>query len=355
MEELPPYALEINPDNALQLVINRGSSVSEASRSPNSSDGTTRCVMTIRHPGKTNDHLAFKVKTTQPRRYLVRPNQGIIAPGGSEIINILLVEKDKQVLLQSYDRLGQPALDHSKDKFLIQSCAAPAAFAVKYMAEKTTDESGSESKAGKEMSDALTALWNEVGSSTSTPTFNKKLQVKLVVESGDGTEEGSVKTTDTARPAPTMSEKTKIETMTPEQMFAEITSLRRKYDELVSFSVNLTAERDILNNTLEQTKRDLNREMAARAALENGSGRQGLNRGKKESGGKKGYSVKSLLLASLVTYFLGIRNANYRSAKIFASIPVLKSFLGFDAVTKKGISAPTNTSKKMKQPKSSEL
>ena len=47
-----------------------------------------------------------------------------------------------------------------------------------------------------------------------------------------------------------------------EQMFAEISTLSRKYDELVTFSVNLTAERDILNNTLEQTKRDLNREIA---------------------------------------------------------------------------------------------
>ena len=45
-------------------------------------------------------------------------------------------------------------------------------------------------------------------------------------------------------------------------MFLEISSLRRKYDELVTFSVNLTAERDILNNTLEQTKRELNREIA---------------------------------------------------------------------------------------------
>jgi len=353
MEELPPYGLEVTPDSALQLVLTRGNASEGTSRSPSSNDGTTRCVITIRHTGKTNEHLAFKVKTTQPRRYLVRPNQGIIAPGGSELISVLLVEKDKQVLLQSYDRLGQAALDHSKDKFLIQSCVAPTPFATKFLEQKSIEDASGESKASKDMADALTALWNEVGSSTSTPTFNKKLQVKLVVDSGAGGEGATAKTAaDGAKPTPALSDKTKIETMTPEQMFAEITSLRRKYDELVSFSVNLTAERDILNNTLEQTKRDLNREMAARAALENGSGRQALNRGKKETSKKK-ISFKALLLASTATYLLGVRNANNRSVKIFASVPVLKSFLGFDAI-KAGISTPLSTSKKMKQ-KSSEL
>ena len=342
MEELPPYALEITPDNALQITLIRGNE-SEVVRSPSSNEGSTRCVMTIRHPGKTNEHLAFKVKTTQPRRYLVRPNQGIIAPGGTETINILLVEKDKQVLLQSYDRIGPQALDHSKDKFLIQSCVAPAAFATKYLEQKS-NEDFAESKAGKDLADSLSALWMEVGSSTATPTYNKKLQVKLVVDSAAASGSEDAMKTDAA-PAPALSDKTKIETMTPEQMFSEITSLRRKYDELVSFSVDLTAERDVLNNTLEQTKRDLNREMAARSALENGSGRQ-VNRGKKDSS-KKGYSLKSLFLVSLAAYLFGVRSANYRSVPIVTSVPILKSFLGFDAV-KTEISAPPSAKKARK-------
>jgi len=37
---------------------------------------------------------------------------------------------------------------------------------------------------------------------------------------------------------------------TPEKMFAEIVTLRKKYDDLVAFTVNLTAERDDLSKKL---------------------------------------------------------------------------------------------------------
>ncbi|CAN0577956.1 unnamed protein product, partial [Ectocarpus sp. 12 AP-2014] len=34
------------------------------------------------------------VKTTEPRRYLVRPNQGMIGPGEREAVNVYLIEKE---------------------------------------------------------------------------------------------------------------------------------------------------------------------------------------------------------------------------------------------------------------------
>merc|ERR1712151_963035 len=77
--------------------------------------------------------------------------------------------------------------------------------------------------------------------------------------------------------------------MSPDQLFSEVTNLRKKYDELVAFSVNLTAERDILNNTLEQTKRELNRELAQRSAIENkGAGGAGDRQGIDSTAGKLG-------------------------------------------------------------------
>ena len=36
------------------------------------------------------------------------------------------------MLLQSFDRLGQSALDHSKDKFLVQTCIVDADFAMDF-------------------------------------------------------------------------------------------------------------------------------------------------------------------------------------------------------------------------------
>lgn len=117
-------------------------------------------------------------------------------------------------------------------------------------------------------------------------------------------------------------------------MYEEVTSLRRKYDELVAFSVNLTAERDILNNTLEQTKRDLNREMAARAALE----KQGLkvlrsqNIKSKQNGG--GVSLKTLLLAMVISFLFAVKATNNGSIGLLKKVPVLRGMLGFECCSK---------------------
>ena len=50
-----PYQLEIVPADALKFTITRDPPSGE------NADGASRCVMTLRHPGQTNSHLAFKV------------------------------------------------------------------------------------------------------------------------------------------------------------------------------------------------------------------------------------------------------------------------------------------------------
>ncbi len=313
----PPHALNVSPDTSLQFILTR-SDIDDSK-----ADGSARCVMTLSHPGRTDSHIAFKVKTTQPRRYLVRPNQGIVSPGSSEKITILLVEKDKQMLLQSFDRLGQSALDHSKDKFLVQSCVVDHGFAESYNVKKKqmaqiAADSQEASKVGKELSESLTGMWNAASTgSEDIQIFNKKLQVKHVAAAGsaDG------KSTSMSRSVPRQ-EKANLETMTPDQMFAEITSLRRKYDELVTFSVNLTAERDILNNTLEQTKRDLNREVARskdRAA-------SGVAQGQTIPANKGGFGVFALikfLFVAAVFFLIGVKARHLDVVDFLFDVPIL--------------------------------
>lgn len=210
----------------------------------------------------------------------MRPNQGLIAPNSSESISILLVEKDKQALLQSFERLGQSGLDHSKDKFLVQSCTAPASFTAKASGESS------------ELYDALTSMWNSVTSGGSTtPIFNKKLHVRHVVQEGGAKSESPSKDR-SLPPKLEGSSNESVEKMSHEQLVSELSNLRRKYDELVSFSVNLTAERDILSNTLEQTKRDYNREMSSRPA-----------ESKTKSAPAGGKSLQSTLMQLLVVAF----------------------------------------------------
>jgi hypothetical protein len=240
----------------------------------------------------------------------VRPNQGLLAPKGSEQISILLVDKDKQTLLQSYERLGQSGLDHSKDKFLVQSCAVGASFAAK---------AGGDSS---ELYDALTSMWNSVtNGGTSAPVYNKKLHVRHVVQESSGTKSAPTTAVPPTKLDP--STNSNMEKMSQEQLVTELTNLRRKYDELVSFSVNLTAERDILSNTLEQTKRDFNREMAARSALENKQGGGSSGRG-----GTGGRSLTGLLLQLLVVgiaCFLG--GVKMGSSGAAETLPVASMFV----------------------------
>lgn len=278
----------------------------------------------------------LQVKTTQPRRYLVRPNQGIVAPNSSETVTIILVGKDREVLWSSYERLGQSALDHSKDKFLVQSCEVSDEFSAKFSNEPRLGEGG---QYKKELVEELTAMWNSASSNSKMEVYNKKLHVRHVAaDTGATAAAGGAAATGTNNSLPAsfqegVDKRNKADKMSPEQLSDEVSNLRRKYDELVAFSVNLTAERDILNNTLEQTKRDLNREMATRTALE----KQGLKvrsrsndaKSSKSSGGV--VSVKALAIVVVVACLSAIRATNLGSLDGLGSVPVVGGMLGFDS------------------------
>ncbi|XP_068454013.1 vesicle-associated membrane protein-associated protein B-like isoform X2 [Clinocottus analis] len=68
---------------------------------------------TLKLTNPTDRNVCFKVKTTAPRRYCVRPNSGIIDAGNS--INV-------SVMLQPFD---YDPNEKSKHKFMVQSMLAP--------------------------------------------------------------------------------------------------------------------------------------------------------------------------------------------------------------------------------------
>lgn len=224
----------------------------------------------------------------------------MIAPGETAQVQILLVEKDVQQLWTNFSRLGQASLDHCKDKFLVQSTlVAPS--------EGVT--------AGDY--DRLTSFWTNVHSSSShheAEIHHKKFPVRHV-----GVNVGAAATLPvaTTTPNPTLlaARSAMLTTVSHNstdavQLQTELTNLSRKYDELVAFSVNLTAERDILNNTLEQTKRDLNRQLQSAAAHDNrnaggiggsGGGGSGGGSGNKKGGGRSILSLLSTLFLLAIT------------------------------------------------------
>ncbi|KAG6606179.1 vesicle-associated protein 1-2-like [Cucurbita pepo subsp. pepo] len=59
---------------------------------------------------KTESYVAFKVKTTNPKKYCVRPNTGVVSPGSTcDVIVTMQAQKEA------------PADMQCKDKFLLQS------------------------------------------------------------------------------------------------------------------------------------------------------------------------------------------------------------------------------------------
>ncbi|KAF3649881.1 Vesicle-associated protein 1-4 [Capsicum annuum] len=63
---------------------------------------------------KTDQYIAFKVKTTNPKKYCVRPNAGVVLPGSSCNVTVTM-QAQKEA----------PPDMQCKDKFLIQSAIAP--------------------------------------------------------------------------------------------------------------------------------------------------------------------------------------------------------------------------------------
>ncbi|KAA8522172.1 hypothetical protein F0562_012845 [Nyssa sinensis] len=62
----------------------------------------------------TENHVAFKVKTTSPKKYFVRPNTGVIQPWDSCVIRVTLQAQREY-----------PPDMQCKDKFLLQSTILP--------------------------------------------------------------------------------------------------------------------------------------------------------------------------------------------------------------------------------------
>ncbi|XP_017237901.1 vesicle-associated protein 1-2 [Daucus carota subsp. sativus] len=69
---------------------------------------------------KSDNHVAFKVKTTNPKKYSVRPNNGIVLPRSQSNVTVTM-----QALRES------PPDMQCNDKFLVQCVAAPPGATVK--------------------------------------------------------------------------------------------------------------------------------------------------------------------------------------------------------------------------------
>lgn len=107
-------------------------------------------TLKLRNPHQ--DPVAFKVKTTAPKQYCVRPNSGRIEPGG---------HVEVQVLLQAMKE-DPPPDAKCRDKFLVQSVLVTA---------------------DKEFAN-VTAIWQNVEKTAKSSIQERKIRVNFLAPSG---------------------------------------------------------------------------------------------------------------------------------------------------------------------------
>jgi len=232
--------------------------------------------------------ILFKVKTTQPNWYYVRPNQQVLDVGQTADVTILLVESECNRYL---DQIAANVEVESTDKhrFLVQT-------------KTITDEEFLTIKSPEEIS----KLWD--GTKDDKKSFRLKVEFKYqknvkapvpaktstsVIENVERFRERLGRDTNEDTLAPS----------SPEVMLTELQNLRKKYDAVVEYTVHLTAERDTIVTQLEELQRELNREKSKRKDAGNSGGNRGDKVEKKVV--EKGFSLFVVLITALICFLIG--------------------------------------------------
>ncbi len=218
-ETTPSIGLEVHPKKILQFFLTRcdpdcdDDDDDDDSASINSNNVNTNSnysVITLTHTGDNfKGYIAFKIKTTHPHRYIVRPNQGVLVAPEKKTISVFLVEKErKEILLLEDKKLGSAPSNVTKNKFLIQSSAVKNKESVDaYIDQKGEDMS---KLTAAEFEKLVGISWNGSDDSRGKAT---KLEVDFVITDG-------VKS---FTPSNGEAQTLPLDSMTPYQMVSEIT------------------------------------------------------------------------------------------------------------------------------------
>jgi len=264
-------------------------------------------------------YVVYKVKTTAPKRYVVRPPQGFVRPGQEASIKVTMVKEDAADLWKNGRQSDGDV--NSEDKFLVQTALVNQEFFVNELS------GGDEKQVGA----VLAELFKKLGADDKKGDGPKKIKsVKLTTKfafsvdmaaSEEGPRAASVPASALAASAsPTGA----ASTMAPapaapaaassrfagEGGASELAALRQKHDDLVSSTVGLTAERDALQqeNTklkgaLSKAELSLVAAKSAGAASGGGSGGGGGAVVTKEAAG--GFGLGQVLVVALAAFLAG--------------------------------------------------
>jgi hypothetical protein len=260
--------------------------------------------------------MAFKVKTTRPAWYAVRPNQDVIAAGESLAFEVNLVNDMKNQMIFNYES-GQSEEDLSKHLFLVQGTAIDAETfesVVKCEAkekvsqltsiwENVSKESKGKNNSGKQLKVAV-KYEAVAGSADQISADMKSLQGVLLgassVVENDG-EPGSKTVSDTYDRLRRTANKNSAEyskgdrdqSSLPTNQDGAVDALRGlriKYKKAANYTMQLTKERDIAKTKYDKLQRDI----AAEARNASRSLESQRNADAEEESKESGVDVKAL-------------------------------------------------------------
>jgi len=262
--------------------------------------GEKEPAVTLKIENTSEKMVAFKVKTTHPKRYLVRPNQDVIPVGAAASIRISLQVKDAKQL-RSERISGQEAMDRDcKDnKFLIKACVVKEPYLNSIQSLHDTGQS-------KELGMKLKDMFLE----TSKEEFvNRKLTCQFHYPSIDILKE--VNSVDAAEVPLALAVNENSGAFSDESV-ENVAELRKKYQELINFTVQLTAERDRFKASLKEATKEV--ALLKKGQAGNISNIKSSFKGENASGGSEafpevvqsmGFSLWQMMLIAVVAFLMG--------------------------------------------------
>eukprot|EP01084_Bolivina_argentea_P265245 449518_1 len=236
-----------------ELVFN----LSEENRTPCTAQ--IRINHTIDDEQKDGSHPAymFKVKISERDWFVVQPSQGTLDAGGSQIIVVSLTANAKQSLQLDLKQYG--VIKQSRIKFKVEM-AAPM---------DTKLYVGDASNPSSQQTELPTTVYNNVLIHTIG------VQFELVKSGGKKLRDHIERVKDAVAslvPPPTPNSNrlnVKLDDSPPKHdNWDEMKKWRRKYDELMNFTVTLKAERDVTHQKLETLETTLLKEAKQREKLQ---------------------------------------------------------------------------------------
>lgn len=256
----------------------------------------------------SSSKLIFKVKTTQPSWYFVRPNQQLLDLNEAEDVVISLVSSECNRFIGMPQDEKEAVL--SKHRFLVQT---------KSISDETFTRISSLSL--NERADEYQNIWE---TAEKEELKNHKLRVEfnisenqadisssLPVTPSDNTKSRfvNVDTSTSSRSShPFEGERERIGEVpgSPDTIYAELQSLRKKYDAVVEYTVHLTAERDYHFTQLEDLKKEIIKEKSKKKVLSSTTPTNG--EGKKDKSDKvviqQGFSFVVVAIIAIISFLL---------------------------------------------------